>query len=109
MSRLLRLASAFTVLFSLLISAGGPAQAAQANPINHVVVIYAENHSFDNLYGLFPGANGIARATPEQKTQLDHDGKPLAALTVFDAKGAPDARFPKMPNEPFRIDAPPVN
>ena len=42
--------------------------------IQHLVVIYAENHSFDNLYGLFPGAEGIAQATAEQKTQLDHDG-----------------------------------
>ncbi len=31
--------------------------------IDHIVVIYAENRSFDNLYGLFPGANGIANAT----------------------------------------------
>ena len=27
--------------------------------LDHIVVIYAENRSFDNLYGLFPGANGI--------------------------------------------------
>src|SRR5215472_2193840 len=26
--------------------------------IENVVVIYAENRSFDNLYGFFPGANG---------------------------------------------------
>ncbi|HET9645418.1 MAG TPA: acid phosphatase [Burkholderiaceae bacterium] len=77
--------------------------------INHVVVIYAENHSFDNLYGLFPGADGIANATAEQKTQLDHDGKPLKELIVFGANGKPDNRFPRMPNEPFRIDAPPVS
>ena len=32
--------------------------------INHFVVLYLENHSFDNMYGLFPGANGISRATP---------------------------------------------
>ena len=30
--------------------------------IKRIVVIYAENRSFDNLYGLFPGANGIAEA-----------------------------------------------
>ena len=30
--------------------------------IDHIVVIYAENRSFDNLYGLFPGADGIANA-----------------------------------------------
>ena len=77
--------------------------------IGHVVVIYAENHSFDNMYGLFPGANGIARATPEQYTQLDHDGRPLPELVMFGPDGKPDPRFPRMPNRPFRIDAPPVD
>jgi acid phosphatase len=77
--------------------------------VQHLVVIYAENHSFDNLYGLFPGADGIANATPEQRTQLDHDGTPLRELVVFGADGQPDARFPRMPNAPFRIDAPPMS
>lgn len=82
---------------------------ARLERIRNVVVIYAENHSFDNMYGLFPGANGIQNATPEQKTQLDHDGKPLKELITFGANGKPDDRFPRMPNGPFRIDAPPVN
>ncbi len=73
-----------------------------------IVVIYAENRSFDHLYGLFPGANGIANATDEQKTQLDHDGTPLPYLTIFD-HGTPDPRFPRLPNGPFRIDAPPIS
>lgn len=77
--------------------------------IRHVVVIYAENHSFDNMYGLFPGANGIAQATPEQSTQLDHDGTPLPELVVFGRNGQPDPAYPRLPNRPFRIDAPPVN
>jgi phospholipase C len=85
------------------------ADAARMERIKYVVVIYAENHSFDNMYGLFPGANGISRATSEQATQLDHDGKPLSELIVFGSDGKPDARFPRMPNKPFRIDAPPVN
>ena len=42
--------------------------------VRTIVVIYGENRSFDHMYGLFPGANGIANATTEQKTQLDHDG-----------------------------------
>ena len=54
---------------------GGNEAAVQR--IGHVVVIFAENHSFDNLYGLFPGADGVADAWPEQATQLDHDGTPL--------------------------------
>jgi acid phosphatase len=86
----------------------GP-NAGKLDRIKTVVVIYAENHSFDNLYGLFPGANGISRATPEQKTQLDHDGKALSELITFGADGKPDPRFPRLPNAPFRIDAPPVS
>ena len=45
--------------------------------LEHIVVIYAENRSFDHLYGLFPGANGLANATLEQTTQVDHDGRLL--------------------------------
>ena len=41
--------------------------------IEHIIVIYFENRSFDNLYGLFPGADGIANATPAQSTQVDYD------------------------------------
>src|SRR6266540_2769396 len=74
-----------------------------------IVVIYAENRSFDHLYGLFPGANGIANATPEQKTQRDHDGSVLPYLQVWGADGKPDPNFPKLPNEPFRIDRPPID
>lgn len=85
--------------------AAGPGAAQR---IGHLVVIYAENHSFDNLYGLFPGADGVAQATAEQRTQLDHDGKPLRELVVFGPDGKPDARFPRLPNGPFRIDAPPL-
>ena len=83
--------------------------AEKAKAIQNVVVIYAENRSFDHLYGLFPGANGISRATDAQKTQLDHDGTPLKELIIFGSDGKPAPRFPRLPNGPFRIDAPPVN
>ena len=39
--------------------------------IEHIVVIYAENRSFDSLYGLYPGASGLANATPTSWTQTD--------------------------------------
>jgi phospholipase C len=73
-------------------------------------VIYAENRSFDHLYGFFPGAEGIAQATAEQRTQLDHDGRPLPHLPpVYDGIKV-NPRFPQnLPNAPFQIDAPPVN
>ena len=80
--------------------------------IENIVVIYAENRSFDHLYGLFPGAEGIAQATAEEKTQLDHDGKPLPHLPPVFEHGKPDPHNPAvagLPNGPFRIDLPPVS
>ncbi len=79
--------------------------------IENIVVIYAENRSFDHLYGFFPGAEGIAQASVEQKTQLDHDGKPLQHLPATYQGGKPVAKYPTagLPNGPFRIDAPPIN
>ena len=78
--------------------------------IDHIVVIYAENRSFDNLYGMFPGASGIADATPAQYTQLDVDGRPLPHLPPVWKGNQADPAFPReLPNRPFRIDAPPIN
>jgi phospholipase C len=31
-----------------------------AQPIEHVVIIFKENHTFDNYFGAFPGAKGVA-------------------------------------------------
>src|SRR5438477_11961317 len=78
--------------------------------IQYIIVIYAENRSFDHLYGLFPGADGIAQATAEQKTQLDHDGKPLPHLPATYEGGKPraDLATQSLPNGPFRIDAAPL-
>lgn len=41
------------------------------NSIDHIVVIYQENWSFDGLYGSFPGASGIAAASASSLTQID--------------------------------------
>jgi len=46
--------------------------------VQTVVVIYAENHAFDKLYGNFPGANGLSNATGAAK-QVDRDGKTTLA------------------------------
>jgi phospholipase C len=40
--------------------------------VKTVVIIYAENRSFDNLFGKFPGANGL-------RTVTDASGKPNSA------------------------------
>ncbi len=36
--------------------------ASELEKISHIVVLYLENRSFDNLFGDFPGANGLAKA-----------------------------------------------
>jgi acid phosphatase len=100
---------AITIALAILLATNNLSKAQEAiSNIKTIVVIYAENRSFDHLYGFFPGANGIANATAQQKTQLDHDGTPLPHLTIFD-HGTPDPRFPTVPNGPFRIDAPPIS
>jgi phospholipase C len=40
-------------------SAQGSANTGAGSPIKHVIEIMIENHSFDNLFGSFPGADGI--------------------------------------------------
>src|SRR5438552_1114125 len=92
------------------------AGATSIGKIRHIVVIYAENRSFDNLYGMFPGANGIANALANYLPQVDHDGTPLKALPpVWANEGdlksrETDPTYPAtLPNRPFRIDRPPVN
>jgi acid phosphatase len=49
--------------------------------IDHFVVIYQENWSFDGLYGLFPGANGLQNAALAGTIpQVDKFGNPLTTL-----------------------------
>jgi phospholipase C len=50
-------------------------------PIKHIIVIYQENWSFDSLYGLFPGANGIANSSAASLNQTDRFDNPLSAQT----------------------------
>jgi phospholipase C len=42
--------------------------------IDHIIVVYQENWSFDGLYGSFPGANGISNASATSLNQLDRVG-----------------------------------
>src|SRR5438105_13536235 len=70
MSRSLRRVLAFAT-GSLVVMAAGPAltavraalQQTAFGDINHVVVIYEENHSFDTLYVAWERVNGRADAT----------------------------------------------
>jgi acid phosphatase len=60
---------------------------ALRSQVDNIVVIYAENRAFDNLYGNFPGARGLnevldrdGRPLPAYHPQLDRDGSVLSAL-----------------------------
>ncbi len=69
--------------------------------INHLVVIYMENHSFDNLYGEFKGANGIKNAKKGNFVQVDEQGKPYQYLPEIPRNNS----FPtNLPNQLFNID-----
>ncbi|HEX5385886.1 MAG TPA: acid phosphatase [Gemmatimonadales bacterium] len=77
----------------------GKPPAPGIDAIDHVVVIYLENHSFDNLYGEFAGAEGLASAG-DAATQVDLSGTPFAALPPV-----PGGAFPNdLPNAPFSIE-----
>ena len=91
----------------------GPAKrAAGIEQIANVVVIYAENRSFDNLYGFFPGADGLRRVTPGMAMQRDRDGSVLNELPPIwgglTAKGVvppiTEAQTQHLANRPFAID-----
>ncbi len=89
--------------------------------IENVVVIYAENRSFNNLFANFPGAAGLPGkdrkkgAAPAFAPQKDRDGSVLAKLPPawggLTAAGQPvtvtQAQTTNvLPNAPFQIDAP---
>ncbi len=103
------LAATLTVTGSFL---AGAARAEPADPklsvIENIVVIYLENRSFDTLYGLFPGAEGLesAQRTQAGTIQVDRDGTPFATLPPpLDGKKKPDARLAHVTaNGPFRLD-----
>src|ERR1700693_6179612 len=81
--------------------------------IKHIVVIYEENHSFDNLYGSWPGVNGVASATAANTLQLSANGTPYSCLlqnvlnlaawpaTGMDSANSVNSHFT---NAPFTID-----
>lgn len=94
----------FALVF--LLATGAKAGEHKAEKIQHIIVIYLENHSFDNLYAQFPGANGLAQARLAAP-QTNFEGKPFATLPpVMDtARKQPDMRFPRdLPNQPFAIN-----
>lgn len=90
-------------LAMLALASGGAAAAETGTnpfaPIGHIVVIVTENRSFDHVFGLFPGAEGLEQAA-RAKPQLDRDGAPLPHLPLT----AGLERAAPLPNAPFLLD-----
>lgn len=105
---------------SMLALSGVQSQAASAattpepdlSAIQTVVVIFAENRSFDNLYRGFPGAETSASLPPEAALQKDRDGSILPVLPPvwggLTGRGASNpitqAMSEHLPNAPFEVD-----
>ncbi len=69
-------------------------------PIDHIVVLFLENRSFDHLFGTYPGAEGLAAYRGKQAGE---NGVTYATLPrPLGRDGKPDPRFPSdLPNAPF--------
>ncbi|HEX3398089.1 MAG TPA: acid phosphatase [Steroidobacteraceae bacterium] len=92
---------------------------ALRSQIDTIVIIYAENRAFDNLYGNFPDARNLSevidrdgRPLPAYHPQLDRDGKVLSVLPptwggVTAAGVTPvvtQQQSVGLPNAPFSIE-----
>jgi acid phosphatase len=88
--RRLMVGAAVAAILGGVITTSADAQAGEKTSlrgIDHIVVIYEENHSFDNLFGSWPGVNGFAAnpADTANVTQNASDGvTPLACLPQND-------------------------
>lgn len=98
--------SATTAPTAMAAPSAAPSAAGGLGSINHVIVIFQENWSFDSLYPNYPGANGIANAGAALQ-QVDKNGQPLTSLPQpNDGKKppAPDPRFPaNLPVQPYDL------
>ncbi|MFY9580779.1 MAG: alkaline phosphatase family protein [Gaiellaceae bacterium] len=87
--RLLALAAAFALAAIISSAAAGSNGNGSGNDrlarINHIVVIYEENHSFDNLYGGWEGVNGRQNADAAHTTQVDQNSLQYTCLKQLDA------------------------
>ena len=70
---------------------------AAVKELNHIIVIYQENWSFDALYGQFPGASGYALSfdtLPQYDVKAAPPYSSLIYKTPRPLNGGPDPNFP---------------
>src|SRR5258708_15681971 len=99
--------------------AGDQVTSGLRTKITTIVVIYAENRAFDNLYGNFPGAVGLGQVIdaaghplPGYVPQVDRNGSVLPSLPQSWGGGTASGYTPVvtqaqsagLPNAPFAIE-----
>ena len=62
----------------------GDENAKKLDKIQHIVVVYEENHSFDNLYGGWEGVNGRDNADAARTNQIGQNGLLYSCLLQND-------------------------
>jgi acid phosphatase len=110
--------AAFATIPVLHGSAKEDRAADRLSRIKHIVVVFEENHSFDNLYGSWEGVNGIANASDATRIQVNQQGVPFKCLgqndpslmtpplsaDCVDATAAGVASKSHFVNQPFTLD-----
>src|SRR5438067_9298800 len=97
------------------IAMGGASGTARAVPNIHIVVIYEENHSYDNLYGFWENTRNLFDISRSNTQQLNQAGAPYTCLKQNDVNlqntsqtcsdSTTGSTFTShFPNQPFLID-----
>ena len=85
--------------------------------VNHIVVIYEENHSFDNLYGGWEGVNGLRERRGQAGEPVGHavqlpaaagrepDRRRRSPATCTDTTSTATTFTSHFTNPPFTIDS----
>jgi acid phosphatase len=78
------LAALCALSIAVVTASASSGAASPLSKVKHIVVIYEENHSFDNLYGGWEGVNGLKNADPAHTTQVDQAGAAYTCLKQND-------------------------
>jgi phospholipase C len=85
--RLARVLLLALLVLSPTVSGAAASPAASTLPISHIFIFVEENHTFDNYFGYYPGADGLANAKP----QLDPTSSKLVSPFQLDMATIPNA------------------
>src|SRR5713101_1389459 len=89
--------------------AGADDRSDKLQKINHIVVIYQENRSFDNLYGGWEGVNGRANADAAHTQQINQSGAPFNCLLQDDVNLTSPSPLPTTCTETITLPAKTIN